>query len=239
MHGRETVLTAVAYARSGMNASEIARALDVPRETVRDWMAGAVPRNGPCSHDFAALSGAYAYLLGLYLGDGCLSAHPRNVYKLRIVLDVRYPGIIARTAAAMEEIRGGPVAVQRRVGENCVEVHSYWTCWPCMFSQHGAGPKHKRSIVLADWQQRIVNRWPDRLLQGLIHSDGCRFDNTGRCGWVWPRYSFKNCSDDIRAIFCPACNQLDLHWTAAGAHTIYVSRKASVAKLDEFIGPKK
>jgi len=31
---------------------------------------------------------------------------------------------------------------------------------------------------------------------------------------------------------------LDIHWTVAGKYTIYVSRKADVARMDEFIGPK-
>jgi hypothetical protein len=34
---------------------------------------------------------AYAYLLGLYLGDGCLSEHPRGVYHLRVACAARYP----------------------------------------------------------------------------------------------------------------------------------------------------
>ena len=41
------------------------------------------------------------HLLGLYLGDGCISAHARGVYRLRIVLDVKYPGIIAAATAAL------------------------------------------------------------------------------------------------------------------------------------------
>jgi hypothetical protein len=44
-------------------------------------------------HDLSTLPAAYVYLLGMYLGDGCLSSHPRDVYKLRISLDARYPGI--------------------------------------------------------------------------------------------------------------------------------------------------
>lgn len=60
--------------------------------------------------------------------------------------------------------------------------------------------------------------------------------NTGR-GWRHPRYCFKNFSSDIRRIFTDACDQLGLHWTTSGS-TVYVSRKADVARLDEFIGPK-
>jgi hypothetical protein len=40
--------------------------------------------------------------------------------------------------------------------------------------------------VLEDWQHELVARSPDLLLRGLIHSDGCRFINTGR-NWTNPR----------------------------------------------------
>jgi hypothetical protein len=83
----------------------------------------------------------------------------------------------------------------------------------------------------------LVARWPALVLRGLIHSDGCRFQNTGR-GWSHPRYSFANKSAGIRTIFCDACDLIGLHWTTAGEKTIYVSRKADVAVLDGCIGPK-
>jgi hypothetical protein len=58
----------------------------------------------------------------------------------------------------------------------------------------------------------------------------------GPC-WCHARYSFFNYSDDICAIFCHACDLLGVRWTTA-PRTVYVSRKADVALLDEFIGPK-
>ena len=83
----------------------------------------------------------------------------------------------------------------------------------------------------------LIVAWPEEFLRGLIHSDGCRFENTGRDGWRAARYGFSNRSDDIIALFCWACELLDLRWTESG-YTIYVSRKADVARMDEFIGPK-
>jgi hypothetical protein len=74
-------------------------------------------------------------------------------------------------------------------------------------------------------------------LRGLIHSDGCRFINTGSGGWRHPRYSFTNYSDDIRGIFTDACDLMGIRWTTA-PNVVYVSRKADVALLDTFIGPK-
>ena len=62
--------------------------------------------------------------------------------------------------------------------------------------------------------------------------------NTGRGNWICPRYAFYQVSTDIQEIFCYACDQLGVHWTKSGERTIYVSRKADVATLDTFIGPK-
>ena len=53
----------------------------------------------------------------------------------------------------------------------------YAKCWPCLFPQHGKGVKHDRPIVLADWQDAIVDEHPDQLVRGLLHSDGWRGTN--------------------------------------------------------------
>jgi hypothetical protein len=106
-----------------------------------------------------------------------------------------------------------------------------------MFPQHGPGPKHKRLIMLADWQQRIVDRYPAPFIRGLIHSDGCRILN-----WVnntpYPRYHFSNTSADIRMLFGRACDLLGVDWRPNNATNLSVARRASVTLLDEFIGPK-
>jgi len=128
---------------------------------------------------------------------------------------------------------------QQLTPKNYVEVHAYSKSWPCLFPQHGAGKKHERKIELVDWQEELVDLVPTLLIRGLIHSDGCRFINTGRGGWCAPRYVFTNFSEDIKRIFCQACDRLDLKWTAAPPKSIYVSRKADVARLDQFVGPKR
>lgn len=174
----------------------------------------------------------------MYLGDGYISAHRRGVCSLRFSLDARYSGIVDECAQALHN-----VAPKNRVGfvsrKTWVELCCWSKTWPCLFPQHGLGKKHERSIVLVGWQQSLVKRWPERLLRGLIHSDGCRFQNTGRGAWSSPRYSFKNRSTDIRKIFCDACDRLNVRWTLSGEDTVYVSRKGDVALLDRFVGPKR
>jgi hypothetical protein len=248
MYDRTTVARALALsAEPGACFSAVSAELGIDRSTLRAWIAGRTPHSfGPdtclvCQgtrHDFELLGADYGYLLGLYLGDGCISAHARDVFRLRVVLDARYPGIIESAREAMASVRGGTAAVLRRA-DRCVEVSSYWRSWPCLFPQHGPGKKHDRPIRLAGWQRKLAENRPDQLLRGLIESDGCRFQNTGRGGWSAARYSFSNRSSDIHGIFRLACEALGVRWTAAGDRTTYVSRKADVAKLDEFIGPKR
>jgi hypothetical protein len=187
-------------------------------------------------HDLRGLPESYVYLLGIYLGDGCLSQHPRGVYRLRVTLDVAYPGIVAECARAIESVLpdGRRAGIFPRTG--CCDVSAYWKGWPCLLPQHGPGKKHTRPIVLESWQEHLVDQHPGALLRGLIHSDGCRFVNTGT-NWESPRYSFSNLSDDIRRIFCEACDRLGLRWTTC-PRTVYVSRKDDVSVLDGYVGPK-
>ena len=94
----------------GMNDCAIARITGIPRRTVRDWRCKPPiwPRNRSESascraeHYFSTIPAeAYCYLLGLYLGDGCISRHPRS-FQLRITLDSKYPAIVDRCRQAVD-----------------------------------------------------------------------------------------------------------------------------------------
>jgi hypothetical protein len=185
---------------------------------------------------------SYAYLLGLYLGDGCLSEQRRGVMRLRIVLDQRYPRIIHECFCAMQELLPlNRPRVQALHSCRAVEVGISSKQLPCLFPQHGRGPKHARRIALTDWQQEMVTRPPDLLLRGLIHSDGCRSLNTihhPKKTYSYPRYTFSNRSDDIRGIFCDACDLLGIEWRVMNRWNISVARGEAVTRMDEFVGPK-
>lgn len=228
----------LALGAAGTGAADIARTTGVPRRTVADWLAGRTPtdRASATILDPGALPCTYVYLLGLYLGDGCISTHARGVHRLRIFLDGAHPGIVGECARAMQEaVPGNAVRRAPRVYHD-VEVSAYSKRWPVLLPQHGPGLKHRRPIRLLPWQDALVRERPGLLLRGLIHSDGCRFINTGT-NWRCPRYSFSNRSEDILGIFRDACDLFGVRCTTA-PHTVYVSRKADVARLDEVIGPK-
>lgn len=190
----------------------------------------------PVCFDREVDEAAYAYLLGMYLGDGYLARGPRGVHRLRVSLDQSYLGIIAECTRCVARVHGrDSVGFVER--EGCVELYSYWKHWPCLFPQHGEGRKHERAIELVEWQRDIVREQPARFLGGLLHSDGWRGVNRVN-GTEYPRYQFTNESDQIRDLFTWACDLYGVQWRKMKRNTISVARAADVLKLDLVIGPK-
>ena len=189
---------------------------------------------------------SYAYLLGAYLGDGYVANTGRS-FQLVITLDAAYPDIV-------EDVRGAIVLslpasrprAHRHAVDRSVRVTAGSKQWPQLFPQMGPGRKHERPIVLAPWQREIVDAHPWPFVRGLIHSDGCRTVNrfrtqlpSGRVAeYAYPRYFFSNLSADIRSLFCASCDQLGIRWSLSNPRNVSVSHRASVARLDEFVGPK-
>jgi hypothetical protein len=190
---------------------------------------------------------SYSYLLGVYLGDGWVGPVGRTSV-LIARLDTDYPDIVDDcVAAAILAVPDARVAVHPVKNQRCVGVQSYHPRWLDLFPQYGPGRKHKRAIVLSAWQRAIVDAHPKPFLRGLIHSDGCRTVNrfktrlpSGRVAeYEYPRYFFSNLSADIRGLFCEYCERLGIRWTQSNPRNISVSHRASVAALDEFVGPKR
>ena len=167
----------------------------------------------------------------------------RGVYRLRILLDRSYPGIIRECKVAMRQIvPTGRVAVFPKRDENADEVSAFWKHWPCLLPQHGAGRKHQRRIVLRAWQREVLARRPWHFLRGLIHSDGSRHLNTikhPKKTYLYPRYEFSNRSADIRGLFCEYCEKVGVEWRQMNRWNISVARRESVALMDRYIGPKR
>jgi hypothetical protein len=245
-----------ALVAAGLNDCEIARRTQIPRQTVMDWrrarrwerwpysvVSDGCSRCGAPAHRFEALPLEYVYLLGTYLGDGHILECPKRVYRLIVAMDAAYPEMIDECQRAIAAtVPGAYPNVVPQPKSRCVFVVKYSKQWPCLFPQHGPGRKHERRIVLSAWQRILVERNPEPFVRGLIHSDGCRFTNPVRHGeklYTYPRYNFSNASADIRRLFCDACDLLGVEWRVMNARNISVARRASVARLDEFVGPKR
>lgn len=151
---------------------------------------------------------SYAYLLGLYLGDGCITPAgdpAKGVWRLRIMCGDDWPGLIDERVLAMSSIRPAH-KVSRVPSQGCTEVHGNWKHWPCVFPQHGPGKKHDRRILLEKWQQEIVDAEPQAL---------------DRLGVAWRTQVRKRSEPRHRE-----------------THVISISRREAVARMDSFVGPK-
>ncbi|MBM7171622.1 transcriptional regulator [Streptomyces sp. G44] len=254
MGTRNRTLTLVGQGRS---LNSVSRETGISRAAIRSWQTRPEPlsrsRGRPCPRCSATpvrpddLSG-YSYLLGLYLGDGCISRQRSGVYSLRIACADTWPGLIDACADAIQAVRpDNKVCRVQSVG--CQYVTSWSKHWPCLFPQHGPGKKHDRAIVLEPWQQEIVDAHPWEFVRGLIHSDGCRITNWTtrlvrgeRKRYEYPRYFFTNKSDDIRELFTGTLDKLGITWTHCtrngNPYNISVARKADVALMDAHIGLK-
>ncbi|MET9651876.1 helix-turn-helix domain-containing protein [Streptomyces sp. JL2001] len=259
MYDLETRKRALALIAAGHSLNSVSRQTGISRQAVRAWRERLepLPRIGaqaePCPRCRPSPGppddpAAYSYLLGLYLGDGCISDHPRGGHHLRIACADAWPGLIEACREAIMSVRPrGSVCVLRKQG--CVMVTSYGRHWTCLFPQHGPGRKHERPIVLDAWQREIVDEHPWAFVRGLVHSDGCRVTNwttrlvDGRPKrYEYPRYLFTNRSHDIRGLFCEALDRVGVRWTTLTRDgeplNVSVARKASVALMDRHVGPK-
>jgi hypothetical protein len=174
-----------------------------------------------------ALRAPYAYLLGLYLGDGSIVL---KTNRLEISLDLHYPDLTQRCQAAMRAVHPRGKGAVRNTKSVAI-VNSYGRHWLALFPQAGPGKKHRRRIVLANWQAEITRQYAAEFLQGLLESDGCRFDRRVD-GHVYPAYDFSNLSRDIIDIFCATADTLGVHYTRPYAQDVSIARRADVAKVD-------
>ncbi|MGW0466059.1 helix-turn-helix domain-containing protein [Streptomyces sp. NPDC003027] len=259
-HGTEVRQHALTLLRGGARNADVARKLHVPAGTISYWkhedraQRGECPgRPDPKCHrcDGRELDeAAYAYLLGLYLGDGHISRYSTHrVPSLMITLDDAWPGVQDEAEAALRRVfpENSTCRVRRK---GCHNVKLYSLHLVCLFPQHGPGKKHERRIVLEPWQQTIVDKHPWPFIRGLVHSDGCRITNWTtrlvggeRKRYEYPRYFFTNKSDDIRQLFGDTLSKVGVEWTTTARgvdpYNISVARKASVALMDAHVGPKR
>jgi hypothetical protein len=248
----------------GIPKKRIGLTLGIPRATVRDCIERYGSVQGLEEHKLRAVRStpdatlqriqnpedqkvqkAYAYVLGIYLGDGYIVRNKR-IYFLRVFLDDRYPEIIDTCVQKIQILLPeNKVNVLHSTRGNYVEVVSTYKFWPALLPQHGEGRKHEREVRLEDWQMQIVDRYPLETFRGLYHSDGSRFNNVVK-GKAYPRYQFTNNAPGIIQLFCYTCNLLGVHWTSKTRNSpkdhatdIFISRREDVAFLDQHVGPKR
>src|SRR6266702_1918221 len=114
MYPQATVNTALRLSAIGILAKENARIWGVSVAAIQHWRAGrrrvasgiATAKMTACPrcHARSMDESAYAYLLGLYLGDGHIVRGPRDVYVLAIACSDDWPGLMAAARQAMATV---------------------------------------------------------------------------------------------------------------------------------------
>jgi hypothetical protein len=237
------------------NQREVARRTKLPRTTVQRFIQRyqtvenfereyifkpqnpLLPQLQSTTQEFLDIHYHYAYVLGMYLGDGEINKGRRSL-RLIITLDQKYPKIIERCMQSIQVLMPqNTVSYYNCPKGNCVRVSCFNKNWHTVLPQHGTGVKHNRPIILEDWQQHIVDKFPLEFFRGLYHSDGSRPQNIVK-GKNYPRYTFSNESDDIRKLFTDTVEKLGLNWTTANHHNVAISRREDVEWLDKYVGVK-
>lgn len=242
---------------SGMSIKDISEKMKINRSTISNWVCGAtgvsytskVKHYSKLPNEYDPVkfmqslnpsitnehrNNVYSYILGLYLGDGCINKFARTK-RLNVSCDEKYPELNNHISNMFEYLFGSPVKIIHKKNSKCIDI-CYSNCnLGLLFPQDGKGKKHDRCIYLTEWQRGIINF--KFLLVGLFHSDGCFYK---RPNWNKYYYSFVNKSPDIINIFSECLTHFNIH------HGI-VDRKGCIFninvyrdsdKLKELIGTK-
>jgi hypothetical protein len=107
----------MALIESGLSDSEIAQRTGVGRRSVNGWRHGRgvsyhlrVSRATPAWRPREPA--AYAYLLGVYLGDGWITVKSKRAASLVFTLDAGYPGIVEAVILALDGVFPGVPATR-------------------------------------------------------------------------------------------------------------------------------
>ena len=241
----EEVRRALELHAEGVPTAEVARRTAIPRSTIRYWLDRSLPYERrvsgscqPCPFIERMPTGPDAYLLGLYLGDGCLSE-----------------SVAACSAFASRWTRDTPASSTSAVGLWPFRSRTKWagcsardasrfTRTPSTGSVSFRSTASAPSICGPSCLHSGSSRSPLTAIRTCFFEDSCSSDGwrgTNRVpgGYEYPRYMFSNRSADIRQLFQAGCQRMAINCRPTGKWQVAVSRRKDVARMDVFIGTKR
>ncbi|MCK9428553.1 MAG: LAGLIDADG family homing endonuclease [Candidatus Omnitrophica bacterium] len=259
MYNKSVINLAKKMKLNGSSISEISRKICASRSAIKEWVTQSkryTPKNifynittfesfTNNMAKFEEYRKSYYYLLGQYLGDGCISLMKnKRTYELRIMCADSHPMIIEEVKKSLNIVFPyNKIQDVKRPG--CRSIGIYCSALPQIFPHTGKGKKHNRIIKLIDWQLNYLESNKIYLLKGLFHSDGSYYYSKATNNY---HYNFTNCSLDIHNIFQNCLESLNIRYTFNKRkckkilpNDIYLTiiyRKSEVDKLFELIGPK-
>ena len=196
----------------GISQNKIHKILGFDRTTIRQILKDPDDYINKSSPKFDILNidrKVYAFVLGIYLGDGYIvKTHRQNVFKIRIFCDAKYNNILEDISQSLEILFPNSKAMRRsHTSNNCIEIYLYSSHLLRLFPQHGEGRKHERPIVLEDWQKDIIDEYNIEFLKGLIYTDGSFYLSQNKYEYC----NFTNKSKDIIELCSNAMKNLNIN----------------------------
>lgn len=216
------------------NKSKIAQITKLDRGTVRKIINnyGTVAQLeeaiglSPIKYEFESHQSykkSYAYILGIYLGDGYINKTLRT-WKLRIFQDKKYINVVKEIEENLKIIFPYNRTNKISHGKNCYEIYIYNNNIIELFPQHDKGKKYKRKIKLETWQEEIINEFPFLFIKGLIHSDGCSYISKSNKK-EYLNYGFCNKSFDIINLLINSLNKVNI------SYNLYFNKNKEIYRL--------
>ncbi len=261
-HTNDKYIEVMKLRSSGMKISEIVKVTGLTRSCINNWINRGSPRNEQIlsildntkmnpievlvemnsTINEIQLYSAYSFVLGMYLGDGCIHEVNHST-QLTFSLDKKYEALNEYVMKVSNQVFGkNPSIYDRSVNRgqkiisNCINVKYSYKHLKLIFPQHGRGKKHLRTIELTEWQKSIIN--PVALCQGLFFSDGCYYLDSANNKWM---YSFTNKSTGIIEILRDSLERLNIRCNIrdrGNSIVLTVKHKDDVRKLHDMIGDK-
>jgi hypothetical protein len=233
------------------NISELSRIYSVPRHTILYWLKSNIlntiqvreeinQKTIDSIYEHISLNKKeYSFILGLYLGDGCITQNGRNdsSYKLRIAQDNKYPKSIHDIKNKLSNFFVKEAKLVDVKG--CCHITIYDKYLPIYFPQHSKGFKHDRKINLNQFQLENIDH--AELMSGLWLADGSRyFANHGK--YKYERFNFTNKSLDIIELFESCLNKFEIKYSKRvkpdKIWIIEIQNKENVNKIKNIVGIK-
>ena len=229
--------------KNGKNKSQLEKIYGIPRNTIRYWIDNELKTKAVRKKDkpleeiieeIKQNKEDYSFILGLYLGDGCISPN-RTSYKLRITQDDKYPNLKNIINYRVNNFFTNKSFMQNRK-KNCSDIGVNDKNLPLYFPQHGKGKKHDRKIELVDYQKDNLDY--KEFLRGLWVTDGSYYLAQKK----YECYNFTNKSTDIIALFEECLSQFNIGYRTRmkknGVWLVEITKKTEVLKMKDLVGIK-
>lgn len=227
----------------GSSESSLSKKYNIPRGTIQYWVKKGIPKEYEGGIEYIESNiknnpKLYSYILGLYLGDGYLDKiKDKNLYKIRITQDKKYPKLLELIRSSIQEFFKGTCFLANCQG--CYQITLYKKDLNLYFPQHSKGYKHLREIKLTEFQKENVDNI--ELLRGLFHSDGSFYIRKSN-NKIYYNYNFTNKSKDIIDIFTNCLDSIGISYgTRIKKNEIWVvqiQKTSEVKKLHSILGDK-